>query len=165
MKLTRDMSYTEFYTYLLCASSKDHIVKEPINLACSHGVCKSCFPKGSDTIVCKICETEQKINNNKNIFITKLLKMNLHELFNKLEKQMSDQIIKLKGISIFIWDSKLIHFIFLDALEDRDNKLEATMVFIEGEIEIRIQSLKDELDNLFEEFKKEVKSHKEELKR
>ena len=43
--------------------------------------------------------------------------------------------------------------------------LEATMLFIEEEIEIRIQSLKDELDNLFEEFKKEVKSHKEELKR
>ena len=56
-------------------------------------------------------------------------------------------------------------FYILDALESRDGMLEATKVFIEEEIEIRIQSLKDELDNLFEEFKKEVKSHKEELKR
>ena len=50
-------------------------------------------------------------------------------------------------------------------MESRDGMLEATMVFIEEEIEIRIQSLKDELDNLFEEFKNEVKSHIEELKR
>ena len=71
MKLTRDMSYTEFYTYLLCASSKDHIVKEPINLACSHGVCNSCFPKDSETIECKICGTEQKINDNENVNMKK----------------------------------------------------------------------------------------------
>ena len=49
-------------------------------------------------------------------------------------------------------------------MEDRNNKLKVTTVFIEEEIEIRIQSLKDELDNLFEEFKKEVKTHKEEFK-
>ena len=61
--------------------------------------------------------------------------------------------------------SSLIYFTFLEAVEDRDNLLETTMVFLEEEIEIRIQSLKDELDNLFEQFKREVNCHKEEFKR
>ena len=77
-------------------------MKEPINLACSHGVCKSCLPKGSDKIKCKICGTEQQINNNKIVFIKKFIEMNLPELFNQLEKQMSDEKKKLKGILILI---------------------------------------------------------------
>ena len=112
LKLTKEMSLSELYSDILCASSKDHIVKEPINLACSHGVCKICLPKGSETIECKICGTEQKINTNENIFMKNLIKSNLPGLFNNLEKQMSDQIKKLKGIMILICDSKLIHFIF-----------------------------------------------------
>ena len=47
-------------------------------------------------------------------------------------------------------------------MENRDSRLKATMVFSEDEIEIRIQSMKDELDKLFEEFKQEVKRNKEE---
>ena len=50
-------------------------------------------------------------------------------------------------------------------MESRDNKVEATMVFIKEEIEIRNQSLKDELDYFSDEFKNKVKSHKEKLKR
>ena len=65
------MSLNELYNDILCAWSKDHIVKEPINLACSHGVCKSCFPKDSETIECKICGTEQKINDNENVNMKK----------------------------------------------------------------------------------------------
>ena len=158
------MSLNELYNDIFCALSKDHIVKEPINLACSHGVCKSCFPIGSDIIECKICETEQKIDAHENIFMKQFIERNLRGLFNKLEKQMIDEKRELKGISILICDSKIIFLILIDAMEDRNNKLKATTVFIEEEIEIRIQSLKDELDNLFEEFKKEVKTHKEEFK-
>ena len=47
------MSLSELYSDILCASAKDFIVKESINLACSHGVCKNCSPKGSDTIECE----------------------------------------------------------------------------------------------------------------
>ena len=96
------MSLNELYTDILCASSKDHIVKEPITLACLDGVCKSCLPKGSDKIECNICGTEQKINTNENIFMKKLIERKLPELLNNLEKQMSDQIKKLKGKSILI---------------------------------------------------------------
>ena len=53
----------------------------------------------------------------------------------------------------------------LDAVESREGMQEARMLFIEEEIEIRIQSLKDELDNLLEECKKEVKGHKEEFQK
>ena len=159
------MSFNELYSDILCALTKDHIVKVPITLGCLHVICNSCLTKGSGTIVCKICGTEQKIIAFENVYIEKLLKKNLPELFNKLEQQISDKIRKLKGISILIRGWLLIYLLFLEIVERRDAMLEATMVFIEEDIEIRIQSLKDELDNLFEELKKEVKSHKEELKR
>ena len=91
------MSFNELYTDILCASSKDHIVKEPITLACSHGVCKSCLPKGSNTIVCKICGNKQKIIAHENIFMKKFIERNLSGLFDKLEKLMNEEIRKLKG--------------------------------------------------------------------
>ena len=91
------MSFNELYTDILCASSKDHIVKEPINLACSHGVCNTCLPKGCDKIKCKICGTEQKIYDNENIFMKKFIERNLPGLFDKLEKLMNEEITKLKG--------------------------------------------------------------------
>ena len=94
------MSLSELYTDLLCASSKDHILQEPINLACSHCVCKSCLPIESEIVECKICGIEQKITSNENTLMKKLLKINLPELFDKLEKQMSEEIRSLKGIPI-----------------------------------------------------------------
>ena len=94
------MSFNQLFNDITCASSKDHIVKEPITLACSHGVCNSCLPKDSYTIECKICGTEQKMNNNQNVFMKKLIERNLPELFDKLEKQMSKEIRELKGIPI-----------------------------------------------------------------
>ena len=94
------MSLSELYTDIICALSKDHIVKEPITLACSHGVCKSCLPKESDTIDCKICGTEQKINDNENVFMKTSIERNLPGLFEKMENQISEEIRQLKGNSI-----------------------------------------------------------------
>ena len=91
------MSFNQSFNDKTCASSKNHIVKEPITLTCLHGVCKSCLPKKSDTIECKICGTEQKIIDNKNIFMKKFIERNLPELFDKLEKLMNEEIRKLKG--------------------------------------------------------------------
>ena len=96
------MSLCELYTDILCASSRDHIAKEPVTLSCSHGVCKSCLPKESNTVKCKHCGTEQKINANENVLIKNSIQKNLPGLFDKLERQMSEEIRKLKGISIFI---------------------------------------------------------------
>ena len=50
-------------------------------------------------------------------------------------------------------------------MENRDSKLEATLIYIEEEIEIKIESMKIELDKLLEEFKKEVKGCKEDFVR
>ena len=44
------MSLSELYIDIQCAFYKDHIVKEPITLACSHGVCKNCLPKDSEKV-------------------------------------------------------------------------------------------------------------------
>ena len=99
------MSIRELYPDLLCASSNDHIVKEPITLDCSHGVCKTCIPKNNNKlnwkirwkIECKICGTNQQITKNENILMNKLIGMSLSGLFDALKKQMSEEIRKYKG--------------------------------------------------------------------
>ena len=72
---------------LQCASDK-----QSMNLACSHGDCKNCLPKESDKIECKICGINEKINSNENY-----IQKNYAELFDNLEKQMSEEIRKYKG--------------------------------------------------------------------
>ena len=91
------MNFNELYHDLLCALTNDHIVKEPINLTCSHVVCKSCIPRDVETIECKICGAKQHITANENIFMKKYIANNLPGLFDKLEKQMSEEIRKYKG--------------------------------------------------------------------
>ena len=48
-------------------------------------------------------------------------------------------------------------------VEDRDNRLDASILFIETEIDLRIESIKAALDELFAEFKAEVKAYKHEF--
>ena len=93
------MSLIEVYTGLNCASAKDHIVEEPFILTCSHGICKNCIPKDTKSFQCKICGTNQKIRKNVSLLMIKLIEKSLPELFDGLEKKMSDELTKYKGIS------------------------------------------------------------------
>ena len=95
--MSKEMSLSELYPQLICASFDDHIVKEPINLACSHVACKSCIPKYKSTIKCKFCGTNQNITVYENFLMKKLIVMSLPELFNGLEKRMREQIKTYKG--------------------------------------------------------------------
>ena len=99
------MSLNALYNDILCAFSNDHIVKEPFILACSHVFCKTCLPKASDWVQCKICGSELKINANENIFMKSLNQKNFQESFYKLQMQMSKEFRKLEGNSILIGDS------------------------------------------------------------
>ena len=92
-----EMSFTESYPDLLCASSNNHIVKHPITLACSHIVCKSCIPKFTTTIKCQICGINQNFTAHENYLIKTLIEKSLPGLFDSLEKRMSDEIRKYKG--------------------------------------------------------------------
>ena len=60
------MRFNDLYSDLLCASTNDHILKEPINLTCSHEICRSCIPKDVNKIVCRICGAKQNITANEN---------------------------------------------------------------------------------------------------
>ena len=153
------------FPHLMCASSNDHIFKEPFALACSHGVCRNCKPNNSEAIECKICGTDQKITSNENVFMKIFIDNNFSGLFDKLEEQMSEEIRKYKGKLILMDSLRLMHFLFVisEIVQNRDSKFEAKIIFIEQEIEIKIQSMKDELDKFYDEFKQEVKRYKEEF--
>ena len=68
--------------------------KEPINLACSHGVCKTCLPIDKDTAECKICGTEQIIISHENFFIQTFIERNVPGLFDKLENWRARQFCR-----------------------------------------------------------------------
>ena len=106
--MSEEMSFNELYPKLLCASSNDHIVKEPFTLVCSHGVCKDCIPSNAEVIECKICGSNQEIIKKESIFMKNLIETSLPGLFDGLEKRMNDEIRKYKGK--LMESLRLMHF-------------------------------------------------------
>ena len=96
------MNLSKFFKNQFFGMFKDRIVEELINLPFPHDVCKSCLTNESDNIECKICGKKQTIDGNINIFIKKLIEMNLPELLDILENRMSDELRKLKSNSVLI---------------------------------------------------------------
>ena len=56
-----------------------------------------------------------------------------------------------------------ITFFIKDLLENRESTIDAHIKFIEEELEIRIESIKINLDELFEKFKKDLIRIKKEI--
>jgi hypothetical protein len=97
-----DLGLMEF----ICAKSEDdqHFVKDPITLInCGHSICKECLPKQSNqTIKCQKCRTitDKDLRNDKESFIAKnMINKCLSGLSNEMEKQMSENLDKVKSIS------------------------------------------------------------------
>lgn len=128
---------------LKCVRKDDHIVKEPVSLSCGcgHYICKDCIPD-IGSINCKICRNEIQLYDPKETEIAsakEIIKSSLNELFEDLEKHATDEIRKVKRL-----------------LEEREPMIDAKIKYIEEEIEIRILSMKDNLDKLFEKFKDDL---------
>ena len=86
----------ELYEDLLCANSKDHILEDPIFLKCNHSACKNCIPFDSKELKCEVCKSNQTITGNENNLIKKVIKINLPELFDRLNEKISQEIKKYK---------------------------------------------------------------------
>ena len=65
----------------------------------------------------------------------------------------------------FIFRYKIIemNFFIQGILESRESTIDAHIKYIEEEIEIRIESIKNNLDQLFEKFKKDLVGIKKEI--
>ena len=100
------MDTNEMYSELTCASSKDHIVKDPIHLVCGHCICRSCLPNhANEKIECIICGqiTDKDLKNEKeSILIKRMIKMCLPGLLSEIEKQTIKGINKFKSILFFL---------------------------------------------------------------
>ena len=85
---------------LQCGLSNDHIVREPISLACGHCICEACVPD-QVKIKCKICSEEtdkSKLEMNKESALVKnSIKSCLSGLFDDLEKRTTDGINSFKS--------------------------------------------------------------------
>ena len=93
----------EILDVLKCASPEEqHFCIEPITLAkCGHSICKKCIPKyGLKEIKCGICGLISEQDFSK-FHVSKagqiLLKMNMENIFQILETQISLKLIEIKG--------------------------------------------------------------------
>lgn len=142
------MNSEDNYEELICGLSFDrHFVRNPIVLPdCGHSACKNCLKNDGK---CKICGTEivRDLSGDKeSIGIKRLIKTHLNDLHSLLEKQTVEHFNKLKNC--LKNDSELI-----------DSKLK----YIKEEVIIRIESIKNELDEIGETFIDSLKKIKKEF--
>lgn len=134
---------------LQCGLTNDHIVEQPIGLLCGHYICENCVPDQSK-IKCKICSGEtEKYNlktNKESCHLKEIIESCLSKLFDFLEQRTTDGINSFRSI-----------------LENKEYSIDSQIKYIAEEIEIRIQSVKDNLDELFEKFKVDLVRIKKEI--
>ena len=88
------------FSDLQCGLTNDHIVREPIRLACGHCICKKCVSDRVN-IQCRICNKEtykSKLEMNKEpVPIKNSIKRSLTGLFDDLEKRATEGINSFKS--------------------------------------------------------------------
>ena len=85
------------FSDLQCGLSNDHIVREPISLACGHCIYKKCV-SDQIKIQCRICSEEtDKSNLQMNKEPVPIKRMKLSELFDDLEKRATEGINSFKS--------------------------------------------------------------------
>ena len=89
---------------IFCATSNDHIVKDPVVLTCQHFICNKCLISMISyniKVECKICGniiSESPIKVNDSEILKEYINMNLVMFFNQLEENTSNELNKLKSI-------------------------------------------------------------------
>ena len=88
------------FSDLQCGLTNDHIVREPISLACGHTICKK-FVSDQVKIKCRICNEETDKSNlqmsKESVPIKNIIKRSLSGLFDHLEKRGTDGINSFKS--------------------------------------------------------------------
>jgi hypothetical protein len=148
------MLSSEIHDKLKCAISKDteHYLVHPIALQCGHSVCKKCIPDSTDVkipIKCVMCGDIGSVNLKKIVefqYIKQLFKANFNILRESTIENSEGSMRKLIGIA-----------------DDIKSRVRKQVDYAKDEIEIRVESIKVDLDELSERLKTELDTKQDEL--
>jgi hypothetical protein len=144
-----------------CMSDDRHfIIKDSVLsfIACGHSFCQSCLPVDSNLVVkCKICGVESLFATNESNLFKSVFERNVGGLFRCIEDRINFQFGKLKSIylvfEIYIF---IVLLISLDYAKDKAETIGLKAKYLEEELEMRVESIKIELDLLHEKLKNEI---------
>jgi hypothetical protein len=153
-----------------------HILKEPRVLPCGYTVCKDCIlntfvQNNSKKFKCNFdnCQREHLIVDidhlGQNHLVVKVLNENIKYLSNDLLKKLQIEFENFKGnlnLQSQKSHSKLqLSTLDVNSMNENKNKIETMFEFIEGDIVIRVESIKIELESLQTDLINTIKSIKE----
>jgi hypothetical protein len=148
MSLTGDV----FNSLKCCLNSKDHFLKDPLVLKCNHSACKPCIEKKKGLeFKCEYNGCGKKYKMKKidrlqpNEKISELLKTHKIELIEYIKSEFNKMFLNLRDLNI-------------------ENMIDENCDLIENEIDIKIESLKCELDDLGDFMRRKLKGTREQMK-
>lgn len=133
----------------LCALSNtksEHIYEDPVVLSCGHLACRNCTLQQS---YCQICGTKNTLNSSNTgsiVTLNEFIKNNLNHLFSFIDKKFKQTYD----------DLKIAKHLFEESIDTR-------VLLIKDEIQIRIDSLKAELDDLGEKMSRKLLNLRDKL--
>ena len=148
------MSLTDDFISSLkcCLDSKDHFLQEPLILKCNHSACKRCIEKkkghefSCDFKGCGKKYKMKKLDRLKpNETVSELLTTHKNELIKVIKSEFNKVFLKLREINV-------------------ENMIDENCDLIENEIDIKIESLKIELDDLGDFMRRKLKGTREQMK-
>ena len=146
-----------------CALSDDqHFFIDPIPLIkCGHYVCKECIKETENKAKCKTCGITTDFDFS-TAQVSKALKQSMKllfaHIFEHLEETISSKLEYLKSIdSLILLIYINIYFLyFKDFFHNQNELLEINLKYIEDEINIRIESVKIQLEEAGDKLKNEL---------
>ena len=135
-----------------CLDSKDHLLKEALILKCNHSACKRCIEKKlGREFTCEFPGCGKKYKTKKidklqqNTEISGLLETHKKEILDMINKEFNKMFLDLRDINI-------------------ENIIDSNCDIIELEIDIKIESLKNELDVIGDFMRNKLNGLREQMK-
>ena len=144
-------------------SDEEHFLIKPITVSCGHSACKNCIPiESNEEIKCKICYSvsEKCFSNYVSKGAQQALKFCFDDIFQILEKETSVRLSELKGIylneSSIVCSSDFVDSLILDKIQLKDEILNVAFDYIKEEIDVRVESVKIQVENIGNRVKKKL---------
>ena len=153
---------------LQCAfSNVKHFVIEPITLSnCGHAVCKNCLSNETSSVKCKICGviSEQDFSKTQTSKALKqALKICLGSIFDIIEKETSEKLNKLMSKHYFVKSYFCLIFIIKANCKIRNDELDLKIKSIEEAIDVRIESIHEQLEEIGLKLKSQLQVMKNDV--
>lgn len=139
---------------ILCSLNSSHILKNPVTLSCKNSVCLSCLNKISSyngKIKCILCGNQHDLKNDK-INYTNSVNLSLENAIEQKTLKLCEYFYNLQHKNI----DRCI-----DRMNNFEEYFENYIEYINGDLDIRTESIKMELDNLKNKMYKKLDSFKE----